>query len=218
MPTPLYDDGAGRQVYHGDCRAILPLLTFDVIVTDPPYGINDVHQDGTMFGQSLANAGPNKKYKRCLGDNQPLDIRWLLEFGKRVLIFGAQYFVHGVPSGGRFIIWDKRLHFPRNNWSDCDVIWDSKPGPCRIIRHMSAGSINDGYGDISKIHPYQKPIKVMRELLLETEGVIADPYMGVGSTLRAAKDLGRACVGIELDEEYCNDAARRLRQQMLMAV
>jgi len=217
MPTPLYDDGAGRQVYHGDCRAILPALEFDVIVTDPPYGINAVASDGRMFGFKKAS-GPNRKYKPIAGDKEPPDVRWLLSFGKRVIVFGAEHFAGGVPEGGRFWIWDKRGDVPSNSWGDCEVAWDSQPGPNRMIRHVAAGFINDGYGDIDKIHPSQKPTNVMRAILLDTEGVIADPYMGVGSTLRAAKDMGRACVGIELDVEYCNDAARRLRQQMLIAV
>ena len=65
-------------------------------------------------------------------------------------------------------------------------------------------------------HPTPKPIPLMRQLIERCpDGVILDPFMGSGSTLRAAKDLNRKSIGIEIDKQYCETAARRLAQEVL---
>lgn len=66
-------------------------------------------------------------------------------------------------------------------------------------------------------HVTQKPLGVLRELLriVPEGGLVLDPFMGSGTTLRAAKDLGLRAVGVELEERYCAVAARRLGQEVL---
>ena len=68
----------------------------------------------------------------------------------------------------------------------------------------------------SKQHIAEKPIELLRDLLgisLETDCIL-DPFMGSGTTLRAAKDLGRKAIGIEIEERYCEIAAKRLAQEV----
>ena len=67
-------------------------------------------------------------------------------------------------------------------------------------------------------HPTQKPVALMKwclSLRWVSEGPVCDPYMGSGPTLKAAKDLGRRAIGIEIEERYCEIAANRLRQRVL---
>jgi len=64
-------------------------------------------------------------------------------------------------------------------------------------------------------HPTAKPVELMLRLLSKTQGTILDPFMGSGTTLRAAKDLGRKAIGIEIEERYCEIAARRMGQEVL---
>ena len=67
----------------------------------------------------------------------------------------------------------------------------------------------------ARAHIAEKPGKVMRHLISIQEGIVLDPFMGSGTTLRAAKDLGRRAIGIEIEERYCEIAARRLAQGVL---
>ena len=65
-------------------------------------------------------------------------------------------------------------------------------------------------------HPTQKPLSLMKHILnTAPDGVILDPFMGSGTTLRAAKELGRKAIGIEINEEYCQIAVDRLAQGVL---
>ena len=107
---------------------------------------------------------------------------------------------------------DKDLDF-----ADGEVCWDSKKGLMRILTHNHNGFVRD-LGDVqSPEHPTQKPLAVMLWCLsfsLDSKTVL-DPYMGSGTTLRACKDHGKQCTGIEREERYCEIAARRLAQGVL---
>lgn len=82
----------------------------------------------------------------------------------------------------------------------------------------SGSERNDGY-DVKNVHPTVKPLELMRYLFLltatPTGGTVLDPFMGSGTTLRAAKDMGRRAIGIEIEEKYCEIAVRRLAQEVL---
>ncbi len=105
------------------------------------------------------------------------------------------------------------------NWEPIFVLgkWpDQTPTRSAVIQTgRKAASGYSGYATIAG-HPHAKPSDVMEELIEACPpGVIADPFAGSGTTLRAAKDLGRRAIGVELDEAYCETAARRLSQCVL---
>lgn len=207
--TPYYADDA-VTIYHGDCREWMPEA--DVIVTDPPYGISAVGSDGKTGGEGVAR---NRIYLPVHGDDQPLDPRWLVGLAPRSIIWGADHFA-AWPVGGRLLIWDKRDGLTSNHHADAEVAWDSNSGLTRLYRHRQMGMITDGYGDdAGRVHPTQKPVALMRWCLHFTEGVVLDPFMGSGTTLVAAKSLNRKAIGIEIEERYCEIAARRCSQEVL---
>jgi site-specific DNA-methyltransferase (adenine-specific) len=218
--TPYYEDDH-CQIYHGDCRDIIPTLSFDVVVTDPPYGI-DANTDYTRlegskpFATGIKEIG--KKHNPVHGDDEPFDPAM---FGDTpAAMFGVNHYAARVPESCTWHVWDKREELASNMLADAEMwatTWGS--GPTRIFRHKWLGYFRpkgrkgDGFD-----HPTAKPLALMRYIIGEPRtppGVILDPYMGSGTTLRAAKDLGRKSIGIELEEKYCEVAVARLAQEVL---
>jgi site-specific DNA-methyltransferase (adenine-specific) len=212
---PYYEDDA-VTIYHGDCREILPELTFDVIVTDPPYGVNFV----------IAPVVVGKGNRRVLmggkppvyGDDKPFDPAPLLATGKPLAIFGGNYFHDALPRSGGWLVWDKTGggRGPDNSFTDLEIAWTNVRKNPVIFHHLWKGLVRDSEAGETVKHPTQKPVCLMRWVLgLMPAGVVLDPYAGSGPTLRAAKDLGRRAIGIEIEERYCEIAAKRMAQEVL---
>ena len=207
---PYYSDDS-VTIYHGDCRDILPALTFDVIVTDPPYGIAyypGMHPNGLEF-EPIAGDGDND-----LGS-------WIANHEAPRVVCGADNFAHRLPPGGTWSVWDKRVSpaADRILGSPFELIWAVGHGSRKrhIYRIQHGGAVNADKANQRRVHPTQKPVTLMKRLIADhfPTGVIVDPFMGAGSTLRAAKDLGRRAVGIEIEERYCAAAVARLAQEVL---
>lgn len=207
---PYYADDA-VTIYHGDCREVAPTIEgVTAIVTDPPYGVA-YKPAGGWGGLYWRNEMPP-----VIGDDEPFDPEWLLAYPKAVM-FGANHYAARLPSSPTWFVWDKRDGRPGNWFADCELVWANTGGPARVFSHYWSGGITASE-KAKKLHPTQKPVVVMRWLIEQTtipEDVILDPYMGSGPTLRAAKDLGRRAIGIEIEERYCEIAARRCSQEVL---
>ena len=204
-----YYERDGIVIYHGDCREILPTLgKVDLLLTDPPYGAG-------------LGGGFDSKWGDMVGDDGMPDLRFILDMACRVVSFGASYYPDQLPHRGRWICWDKRTIDGAADamlGSPFELAWSNqRTGNDRIIRVLHGGVVNaDGAG--ARVHPTQKPLAVFRQLIewyAEQGDTILDPFMGSGTTLRAAKDLGRKAIGIEIEERYCEIAARRLSQEVL---
>ena len=209
--TPYYhDEAAGITIYHGDCRDVLPGLDADVLVTDPPYGIG--------WRTPPGRSRPKGSWS-VTGDDVPFDPTHLLALGLPSVIFGANHFSTLLPASPGWIVWDKRHNMPSNDQSDAELAWTNILGSVRTIRCTwnGGGSLLRENGPQRSIHPTQKPVQLFCSVIVltRTTGVIIDPYMGTGTTIRAAKDLGRRAIGIEIEERYCEIAARRLQQSVL---
>ena len=211
LPTPYYDDGT-CTIYHGDCLELLPDIDADVIVTDPPYG------QAYVSGQGRERSAP------ISGDTDTRQRDAVLAWwGDRpAVVFGT--WKKARPDGVRqVLIWHKAgtgypggdLAVPwANTHEEVYVIggpWDApRSGSVLSIKGLCAGDAD------RPDHPTPKPVPLMAELIAKCPpGVILDPFMGSGSTLRAAKDLGRRAIGIEVEERYCEIAAKRLGQGVL---
>lgn len=211
--TPYYDED-GITIYHGDCREVLPSISADAVVTDPPYGI--AYKGGQ--GGNLIHTSRKRKSERVTGDEVPFDPSHLFAFPV-VVLFGGQHFYDRLPAGGQFHVWDKRGEYKPVHTADFDTVWVSrKAGVGRIHRCVWRGICREVEHDQVIVHPTQKPLIVMKWALglVPEADVILDPYMGSGTTLRAAKDLGRKAIGIEIDERYCEIAVNRLAQGVLL--
>jgi DNA modification methylase len=207
MATPYYQDDL-VTLYHGDCREITEWLAADVLVTDPPYGI------GLDTDYSSLN-GSTRAYSAIAGDSEPFDPSPFLHLP--VALFGANHFATRLPHGGTWHVWDKRVNAASNMMSDFEVWWTSYPsGPSRVFRYQSVCGVHPGVKPERLSHPTVKPLPLMEHVLGACPpGTVADPFAGSGSTLVAAKRLGRKAIGVELEERYCEIAAKRLAQGVL---
>jgi DNA modification methylase len=211
--TPYYQD-EWATLYHGDCRDLLPSLEADVLVTDPPYGIaHKSNRDGSA---------PWKGKRSIAGDDSTAFRDWVLAWwgeARPALVFGKWRVPY--PAGTRMVlVWDKG----DAGSGDLSIPW--KPsheqiyvlgsgfhghrGP-GVLRHIIHTHYTQG-----RYHPHEKPVELMQGLIQKCpSGVVLDPFAGSGTTLVAAKNLGRAAIGVEVDERHCEQVARRLSQEVL---
>ena len=206
-----YYSHAGITIYHGDCREILPgLPKSGLLLTDPPYGIN--HQRGVCGdrgkGLTLGTVG-------ITGDACSFDPSELLQFDEQIL-WGANYFAASLPGRGRWLVWDKQCHGGSGDFSEAEVAWHSDGRAIKVFRHMWLGVQRDSQVGESRLHPMEKPKALMLWCLRQAKraGRVTDPYMGSGPVLDAAKCLGMPAIGIEIEEKYCEIAAKRLAQEV----
>jgi hypothetical protein len=139
----------------------------------------------------------------------------LLAQAVRACVFGANYFA--LPPSPSWLVWDKENG--GTSFADCELAWTNFGGAARLKRYRWNGMLQaDMAHKEPRFHPTQKPLAVMSwaiGLCPERPTTVLDPFMGSGTTLRACKDLGISCVGIEAEERYCEIAVRRLAQQPL---
>ena len=210
--TPYYEDDA-VTIYHGDCREILPTLEADVLVTDPPYGMGYVSRFGYETTQPIK------------GDHDTSLRDEILDYwGDRpALVFGT--WKKPRPAATReLLVWHKTgVGF----LGDLGLPWGPAHEEIYVLgkgwegrRRANVYTVNGLHTRPSSLkrpeHPTPKPVPLLQALISYCpQGMIADPFMGAGSTLRAAKDLGRKAIGIEIEERYCEIAVEQLAQGVL---
>jgi DNA modification methylase len=234
--TPYYDHG-GITIYHGDCRDVLPSLDAqpDLVLTDPPYGVGE-RTDRRSKGRgtnpnrtqsTLTNARKawttSNDFPAVHGDDEPFDPIHLLGF-KRLVLWGANNFADRLPPSPSWIVWDKldglqgKRFVGVDDNGDLEMAWTNLGGPPRLIPHRWKGLLRASEAGERALHPTQKPVVLMSFILqwrTQPGDLVLDPYTGSGPVLRAAKDLGRRAMGVEIEERYCEIAANRLAQEVL---
>jgi hypothetical protein len=212
--TPYYED-ALVTIYHGDARQ----WAFDeaeVLVTDPPYGI--------AWRRGVNHARNSKAHVGILNDEDTSLRDELLSryFGLPAVVFGSFY--APFPANIRqVLVWHKPadaglVGSTTGYRRDAEPIFLVGPWPVRTVERSSVLHVAAGQaGTVSETgHPHTKPVALMVQLLeAAPPGGVLDPFMGSGSTLVAAKLLGRQAIGVEIDERWCAAAARRLSQEVL---
>jgi len=205
MVKPYYSH-AGIVIYHGDCREILPEVQADVVVSDVPYGVNfdtDYRRFTSWFDV------PRTNHKPVHGDSEPFDPTPWLEFPE-VILWGFNCFCDRLPPG-TLLVWDKRFKGGQAFLADGEAAWMKGGHGVYIHSETSQGFVRSERVQ----HPTQKPIALMQWCISKTKGnTILDPYMGSGTTLVAAKLEQRKAIGIEIEERYCEIAAKRLAQEV----
>lgn len=222
MIAPYYERD-GIAIYHGDCREVLPQLVpsgVDLVVTDPPYTSLDEHVSRGTTTRLVA--GGDEEWFPTLSDDEIVEILqgWcaqMLPLGS-----GAMYVFGDVKSGLRIfprlnprnvLVWDKRRIGMGYSWRRMHEWIAYCPDRDHVLRDKGAGDIIRCPGVETKTHPTEKPIALMNRLIANSSDageIVLDPFMGTGSTLRAAAQLGRRAIGIEVSERYCAKAVELL--------
>jgi site-specific DNA-methyltransferase (adenine-specific) len=202
---PYYEDEkAGIVIYHGDCREVLPSVGMcDLVLTDPPYGVSKAEWDGAFDSAWLRLADVQTRAAVAVMPGvanllamphalQTKPYRWTLSV--RVS--------NGMTRGA----------FGFGNWIPCVVY----AAPDVSLHATAQDATEIAIGGDMPAHPSPKPYEAVLWMLDRLPlGTVVDPFMGSGTTLRAAKDLGRKAIGIEIKEKYCEIAAKRLSQEVL---
>jgi DNA modification methylase len=213
VSEPYYQED-GITIYHGDCREILPALPrADLLLTDPPYGI------GIQGRNGISKQAQTVDYGEVTWDDAPIDpalLQLAIRSAFHAVVFGGNYYA--VPPSSCWLVWDKDNG--ANPFADCELAWTNLPKAVRRLRYRWQGMIQEvmGHAKEKRQHPTQKPVPVMEWCIGQAPDscqTILDPFMGSGTTLVAAKNLGRHGIGIEIEERYCEIAAKRLAQGVL---
>ena len=206
--TPYYSED-GITIYHGDCVELLPSLTAEAIITDPPYGVG-------------------KKYGDLYDDSRPdywdwfLGVVKLMRSAAPVVAFTHSHAaLRHVTDWHWVYVWHKPRSTAGLNYYPVMPHWEpiftygigGRPDLPRGFDVFSHSPVPNRDSE----HPHPKPIPLYAEMIqrFAPTGVVLDPFMGTGTTLRAAKDLGREAIGIEIEERYCELAVQRLAQGVL---
>lgn len=155
-----------------------------------------------------------KDYPQVIGDDKQFDPSFLLNFNKPTILWGANYFCTKLPISSGWLVWDKERSDDLDQ-STCELAWTNCVKGVRRLRWLWNGALRASHEEL--VHPTQKAEAVMKWCiaLSQTTGTVLDPYMGGGTTLVAAKHLNRKAIGIELEEKYCEIAAKRLQQSVM---
>lgn len=204
--TPYYQDES-VTIHHGDCREVLLSLTADVMITDPPFGVGmESYVDDFAAGVAGVALCPGKRGALFMSPRrvveaavaiQPWSVERMLWMHKTADI-AAPWRGWCMNSEAILVVAQSRSEWPPATTFRSDT--------------YTVGPWERGG------HPNGKPLAVIRDLVMRlslSSEVIVDPFMGSGTTLRAAKDLGRKTIGIDIEERYCEIAANRLAQEVL---
>ena len=195
------------ELWHGDCREILPTLPeYDLILTDPPYGI------GAGSGTGGNNAAKAKDYGQDTWDKETPPL-WLLELilvkAKHQIIFGGNYF--RMPPTSCVLVWDKDNS---GNFADAELAWTNLRKAVRLKKWRWNGMLQENMAKKEeREHPTQKPVPVMEWAISQAPAdvvTVCDPFMGSGTTGVACANLGKKFVGIERERKYFDIACERI--------
>lgn len=209
MNDPYYQDDS-VTLYHGDCLEITEWLAADVLVTDPPYGID--YQSGAQRESLAASIEGDKD----TGVRDAALASWGPD--RAALAFGSWRAPRPAATRAR-LIWDTKGAL---GMGDLSIPWKPSDQEIYVLGQGFSGRRDSNVlvcapiqamARNGRLHPHEKPVPLLERLLDKCpSGVVADPFAGSGSTLVAARNMGRKAIGVELEERYCELVAKRLDQ------
>jgi site-specific DNA-methyltransferase (adenine-specific) len=204
-----YYDHDGITIYHGDGKSVLDMSP-ELVICDPPYGMDYQSCWKTEW----------QRAEKIIGDEAyPM---WIFEINPSIAMFACCRWdnLYEIPKPKSFIVWDKCRHGMGDLEHEFGRQWEGiafYPGPCHKFTTRPIDIIRTPcVPPHALLHPNEKPSQLFSTIILSHSGIIFDPFCGSGSILRCAKDLGRKAIGIEIEERYCEIAAKRLSQEVFI--
>ena len=210
------DSGAGKSVrsgrvetigratlYLGDAREIVPTLTFDSVVSDPPYGMAFRSNHRIDRHAAIAN------------DQDEALLLWACGLAPRhsSYLFARWDNLASVPKPKSLVTWVKDNHsmgdleHEHGRQTEVALFY---PGPEHDLPNGRPTDVIKAPRTNNDFHPTEKPVQLMRAVVEWTRGTVLDPFMGSGSTLIACNNLGRPSIGIEIDPKHFATACKRI--------
>ena len=200
----------------------------ELLLTDPPYGINVVKKNEVGGGGALhfkgvvhGKGGKNRivessEYFPIIGDDTTDSARENYEIAKEhtenQVIFGGNYFTDFLFPSRCWVVWDKQN---TGNFADAELAWTSFDKGVKLYHFMWNGLAREGsrkVEGVTRVHPTQKPVGLMAKILSDfcsDGGLVLDCFGGSGSTLIACEQTGRNCYMMELDPHYVDVIIKR---------
>ena len=200
--TPYYETSLGK-LYHGDCLDIMPQLEpVDLVLTDPPYGLGDRMKDDAGEWAKGFHEAPEWDNETVCNDL----VLFAIKMANHAIIWGGNYY--DLPPMRGWLSWDKKQSHTSGHF---ELAWTTLDIPTRNYRLSRV----EAYSRMNKEHPTQKPtgLFVWCIELAGDVGNVLDPFLGSGTTAVACERLKRRWIGIEISEEYCEIAAKRIGRE-----
>lgn len=205
----LYAEGDGWRIWQGKAENLLsetPKGRFDLCLTDPPYGLNiagrgKVGGDGRMFSRKTWD----------LKRPSPEVFLQMRRASQNQIIWGGNYFADLLPPGRCWLIWHKRPYPNRTSFADCEIAYTSLNQNARVLPLTWSGAWR-AYKEPNYAHPTQKPTRLFDWCLTipkKAPASVVDPFLGTGTTIEACLRRGIYVEGGDMEEEYCEIAAKR---------
>lgn len=194
----------GDATKYEDIEALLGGDRVNLVLTDPPYGINIVRSGTNM-----------KRYTDILNDTSTDTARKHYTFIQHMpaIIWGGNYFTDFLPVNKCWLVWDKH-HSPKN-YNDGELAWTNLNRTMKIYHHHWNGFVREGSTKLNprpRVHPTQKPVELHMQILedfTQPDDVILDCFGGSGTTLIACQLTGRTCYMMDISPDYCDIITKR---------
>jgi DNA modification methylase len=198
----------------------------DMVFTDPPYGMFLDTDYDQMFANDKTHRKTNNRFDKVKGDNEDFvpelisTIFASFDYCKEIFIWGADYFAELIPNrtDGSWVVWDKRCdeNMDKVSGNTFELCWSKQKHKRLVARILWSGHHGMQKDDTkTRIHPTQKPTKLVEWFFNQwgnTNDLVADLFLGSGTTMAAAHQLNRKCYGMELDPKYCQVIVDRMHK------
>ena len=192
----------GDSTKAGDVGRLMAGAKADLLLTDPPYGIDYGRAGGFSASHGWGKWRENVEWDKERPSRETIESA--LSIAGEAIVCGGNYFTDYLPPSMGWLVWDKGQR--EFSLADCELAWRSERKAARVLTLSRAKALQDG-----KQHPTQKPIGLMSWCIEQANDpkTIYDPFLGSGTTLIAAEQLGRKCYGMEISPAYVDVIVKR---------